>query len=103
MARLWRREVRDGQDTEDSWNGIDLHDLRRLDEEDIHIKRNLKSLFFEAGVAFASWRINHYTKSRVHEYLRNTKQEVRIEMMEIDATFLKNLNFISPAKYHVEH
>jgi hypothetical protein len=60
LARLWRREVRDGPDTEDSWNGIDLHDLRRLVEEDIHIKRNLKSLFFDAGVAFLVNTIDAY-------------------------------------------
>jgi hypothetical protein len=98
LARLWRREVRDGQDTEDSWNGIDLHDLRHLVEEDI-LRGNLSSLTKALPLSpISSWRLSHCAKSKrlgsvTREYLRSAKQ-VRIEMMEIDATFLKNLTFI---------
>jgi hypothetical protein len=98
LARLWRREVRDGQDTEDSCNGIDLHDLRHLVEEDILrgtwnlSSRCLCHQFHPGGWATARRAtLREEQKTRVREYLRSAKREVRIEMMEIDATFLKNL------------
>jgi hypothetical protein len=78
LARLWRREVRDGQDTEDNWNGIDLHDLRHLVGEDI-LRGNLSSLMKALPLSpISSWTepLLEEQKTRVREYLRSAKREV---------------------------